>query len=106
MYDAESDSVKIADLGLALVNVQMNTVMGVSDGSVGGTPSYLTPDVALRGGDEERGAARDMYAFGAMVVEMIRMEAPASRTRGETRSTPLRRQSGRTRRHHDSNSQP
>jgi serine/threonine protein kinase len=76
MLDIATNSIKIADLGLGRFVDRMNTVMNVSQKSVGGTPAYLCPEARVEDDGEQRenGAKRDVYALGVIVMEMVRRD--------------------------------
>jgi hypothetical protein len=79
MVDAATDSIKIADLGLGRFVDRMNTVMNMSQKSIGGTPAYLCPEARVGADDEQReiGTKRDIYALGVIATEMVLQAGPA-----------------------------
>jgi Tol biopolymer transport system component/tRNA A-37 threonylcarbamoyl transferase component Bud32 len=68
---AEGGEVKVLDFGLAKVMIEsQDTVSGdtTRDGTILGTPFYMSPEQALGGTIDRRS---DIWSFGALVAEML-----------------------------------
>ena len=69
MYDAETDSVKVTDFGIARITDSSKT----KTGTVLGTPSYMSPE-QLSGAKVE--GASDMFSLGVMLYQMVSGRLP------------------------------
>ena len=64
MYDAASDTVKVADFGIARITDSSKTKTGM----VLGTPSYMSPE-QLSG--KKVGGLSDMFSLGVTLYQLV-----------------------------------
>ena len=69
MWDAETDSMKITDFGIARITDSSKTKTGM----VLGTPSYMSPE-QLAG--KKVGGQSDLFSLGVMLFQMVTGELP------------------------------